>query len=134
MELIDWITLLIFFSLGWYLGSRASTKFHLTLFKMILQDLGVSNKDLIRVARKTGAEFITPEQEEKFKAAEDAEMDHVEIKIEKHGEMLYAFRKDNDAFLGQGVGREALIEAMAKRLKNVHLTVVEGNEYMKSEA
>lgn len=134
MELIDWITLVFFFSLGWFFGSRASTKFHLTLFKMILQDLGISNKDLIRVARKTGVEFITNEQEQKFKEIEEGELDHIEIKVEKHGEMLYAFRNDNDQFLGQGTSREALIEAMATKLKNVRLTVVEGNEYMKQEA
>ncbi len=131
MELIDWITLAIFFALGFWLGSRLSASFHIRLFKMILEDLGIDNTKLINMARKHGAEFITPEQEAKFKEIEEGNLEKIEIKVEKHEEMLYAFRTDNDAFLGQGTTREQLIEAMAQRLKNVTLTVVEGNEYMK---
>ena len=135
MELI--IEYAIMFALGWWIGSKVTGTFQLMMFKQILTDLNISNKDLIRVARKTGADFITPEQEATLKAAEEAEeadLERIEIKVEKHSETLYAFRKDNDAFLGQGSTREQLIEAMGQRMKNVRLIVVEGNEYMKTEA
>lgn len=131
MELIDYLTLAAFFVLGWYFGSKLTAAFHIRLFKMILEDLKISNADLIGVARRTGANFITPEQDAKLKAAEELDLEKIEIKVEKHNDTLYAFRTDNDQFLGQGSTREELIDAMAQRLKNVHLTVVEGNEYMK---
>lgn len=134
MELIDWITIAVIFALGFYAGHKLASAFHIRLFKMILEDLKISNEDLIRVARNNAAEFITPEQEQKLKDIEQAGLEKIEIKVEKHGEMLYAFRKDNDQFIGQGTSREDLIEAMAQRLRNVHCTVVEGSEYMKSEA
>lgn len=134
MTLNDYLTLAVFFALGWYLGAKISTAFQARLFRMILEDLGVTNKDLIKVARKNGAEFITEEHEKKFQEVESADLEKIEIKVEKHADTLYAFRKDNDAFLGQGATKEDLIAAMATRLKNVHCTVVEGNEYMKSEA
>lgn len=124
----------IMFALGWWIGSKVTGTFQLMLFKQILTDLNISNKDLIRVARKTGADFITPEQEATLKAAEEADLDQIDIKVEKHGEMLYAFRADNDQFLGQGTTKESLVDAMAQRLRNVRCTVVEGHEYMKSEA
>ncbi len=134
MEMIDYITLAVFFVAGWYVGHKLAVGFYLRLFKMILEDLGIDNKKLVEMARKHGAEFITPEHEAKFKEIEEADLEKIEIKVEKHNDTLYAFRKDNDAFLGQGATREDLIEAMAQKMKNVHLTVVEGNEYMKSEA
>ena len=124
----------IMFALGWWLGSKITGHLQLLLFKQILTDLNISNADLVRVARKTGADFITPEQEATLKAAEEADLEQIEIKVEKHGEMLYAFRVDNDQFLGQGTTKESLVDAMAQRLKNVRCTVVEGNEYMKNEA
>lgn len=123
MELIDWITIAVIFALGWFLGNRAATRIHLTAFSMILKELGVKNQDLIRVARANGLTIPEPEHDE-------PELDHIEIKVEKHGEMLYAFRKDNDRFLGQGTSREELINRMAESLRNVRCTVVEGNEYM----
>lgn len=128
------IELAIVFALGWYTGGKITAFIHVKKFKMILEDSKVSDKDLINVARRTGAEFITPEQEAKFKELEDDGLEQIDIKVEKHSDTLYAFRKDNDQFLGQGSTREDLIEAMSKRMKNVRLIVVEGDEYMKSEA
>ncbi len=131
---MDVISLLIVFALGWYIGHKISAAFHVKLFKMILDDLGIDNKRLIAVARERAAEFITPEQEAQLKAAEEDGLEQIDIKVEKHGEMLYAFRKDNDQFLGQGTSRDDLIAAMAQRMKGVRLTVVEGDEYMKAQA
>ncbi len=123
----------IVFALGWYIGGKITAALHLRLFKLILEDLKISNADLINVARRTGADFITPEQEAKLDELENDGLEKIEIKVEKHGEMLYAFRNDNDQFIGQGTSREDLIKAMSERLRNVRCTVVEGSEYMKPE-
>ena len=130
----DFIILAICFAAGWYVGYKVSAALHLSLFKALLSDLNVTNKDLINVAKKLGKDFMTPEQEARLDAAAAADLEEIEIKIEKHSDTLYAFRKDNDAFIGQGATRDELIAAMAKKMNNVHLTVVEGNEFMRSEA
>jgi PDZ domain-containing secreted protein len=133
----NFIELVIVFGLGWYLGSRVATYVQTQIFKQILIDLKVDNRDLIRVARKDAPEFMQEQLdqiESHVNAAEDAALEHIEIKVEKHSNTLYAFRKDNDQFLGQGSTKDELITAMSQRLKNVRLTVVEGNEHMKSEA
>ncbi len=128
------IELAIMFVLGWYIGGKLTAAVHVRLFKMILEDLNISNKDLVNMARKHGAEFITPEIEAKLKEAEEDGLERIEIKVEKHSEMLYAFRKDNDQFIGQGTSREDLIAAMGQKMKNVRLIIVEGDEHLKSEA
>ena len=128
------VLFVIGFAVGWYISSKITAAFYLGMFKMILQDLKITNKDLVAMARKHGADFITEEQEAVLKAAEADNLERIEIKVEKHGDMLYAFRMDNDKFLGQGTDPKALIAEMAHHIKNVHCTVVEGDEYMKSEA
>lgn len=136
MEMIDWITLAIFTMIGMVIGWRASASFYTRLFHQIIRDLGITNAQLIKVARDTAlAAGIDAEDRlnELESRAEDG-LDKVEIKVEKHGEMLYAFRADNDKFLGQGSTKDALIEAMKHHVNNVRCTVVEGEEYMKSEA
>lgn len=40
------------------------------------------------------------------------------IKLEKYGDMLYAFRKDNDQFVGQGSNASELIEQVKKTFVN----------------
>lgn len=136
MELIDYITLAIFFALGFVVGWRINGAFHISLIKQLLADLGVTNQQLIKVAKDSAAHLGIEAQEKvrQLEAAAEDDLEQIDIKVEKHGEVLYAFRTDNDQFLGQGASREALIEAMSHRLKNVRLSVVEGNEYMKNEA
>lgn len=136
MELTDWIALAVFFVLGFALGWRINNAFHVAAIKQLLTELGVSDRQLMKVAKDIATE-LGPEAQAKIRALEERANDgleQIEIKVEKHGEVLYAFRKDNDAFLGQGTNKDQLIEAMSKRMKNVRLTVVEGDEYMKAEA
>ena len=68
---------------------------------------------------KLGLE-VTPDEQQ---AASDHEVVH--IKIEKQGDTLYVFRKDNDQFLGQGTTVEALIERMGEKLRNVRLVATQ---------
>ena len=138
MELFDWITIAVIFVLGFWLGWKIQEYFMIGLLKHLLSDLGVSNEQLIKVA-KDSAKLLGPEYEDRIneieaKAKDIDGFEQIEIKVEKHGEMLYAFRKDNDQFLGQGTDKESLVEAMTHRVRNVRCKVVEGNEYMKSEA
>jgi hypothetical protein len=131
MELV--IEYLIIFALGWFLGSRITGFFQLQVFKQILIDLKIDNKDLIRVARK-GAPEIIQQQLDQLESHVDAAMEptleQIDIKVEKHNDTLYAYRNDTNEFLGQGSSKDDLIAAMAHRVKNVRLTVVEGNEHM----
>jgi hypothetical protein len=131
MELV--IEYLIVFSLGWYIGSKITGFFQLQVFKQVLKDLNVDNRDLLRVARKDAPEFMQEQLdqiESHVNAAESDGLEKIDIKVEKHNDTLYAYRNDTNEFLGQGPSKDALIEAMSQRLKNVRLIVVEGNEHM----
>lgn len=132
MEIIEGLIILM---LGMVIGWRISARFYVSLFRHLLTDLGITNQQLIKVA-KDAAATLGVEAEEKVRELEaqvNDGLERVEIKVELHSNTLYAFRKDNDQFLGQGTSREDLIAAMGQRMKNVRLIVVEGDQYMKTE-
>ena len=47
-----------------------------------------------------------------------AEEDEVLLKLEKHGDMLYCYRKDNDEFIGQAKTLEELADMFKKKYPN----------------
>ena len=54
---------------------------------------------------------------------EDEGYERVQIKVEQVGAELYAYRKDDGLFLGQGSTKELLIERLADKLKDVRLMI-----------
>lgn len=119
------IELIIVFAIGWILGHRTSTAIHLTAFRTILRELGVTREQLRKMAWKNGIHIPDDEPED---TTEDMEVIH--IKLESHQGQIYAFRKDNDAFLGQGADRDSLIAALAQRMNNVRLIIDDGEKLL----
>lgn len=122
------IELVIVFALGWWLGAKVTTFFHVAAFKKILEELGVSNDQLrklgLRVARDLG---VTPPSD--LNQPEDG-LEVIHIKLEQHQGQIYAFRKDNDGFLGQGTDRDSLIQHLKQRMNNVRLIIDEGGDLL----
>ena len=135
MDLLDYITLAVIFALGFTAGWRVNDFINLSMFKSLLKDLGVSNQELLRVA-KDHAALLGIEAENQVRELESKidDLEQIDIKVEKHGEVLYAFRSDNDQFLGQGIDKESLIENMKYQVDGVRLIVVEGEEFLKAKA
>ena len=57
--------------------------------------------------------------------AAEAESKRIEMKVEQHGDVLYAFRKDTDDFVCQGANFEELRANFARRFPG-HTGSVEG--------
>ena len=117
------IELLIVLAIGIFLGYKVASVFHIRMIKLILQELNITEKDLKKMAERHGVEFTET-------SAADPEMEEHEIKVEQHGSMIYAFKVENDEFLGQGTDREDLVNRIATRYKNVRFTVAEGAELL----
>lgn len=117
------IETLVVFIVGVILGHRISTAVHLASFKKILQELGIREADMRKLAARNGIELPEPKPPEQ-------ELEEIHIKLEQHQGQIYAFRKDNDAFLGQGEDRDSLIERLRQSLNNVRLIVDEGGELL----
>jgi hypothetical protein len=97
------ILVVIAFAFGWYLGSKITTHLLALSFRQILEDLGVSNDQLRKLARNVGADIPEPEPTTEPTV-------EIEIRLEQEQEQIYAYRKDNSQFLGQGSDAQALID------------------------
>ena len=125
MELL--ITAFVAFYLGWKISSWISA----LSFREILKELKITDQQLEKLSGRYGLGSKDESSEPKAREPEE-----ITIKVEQHQGVLYAFRIENDEFLGQGKTREELVEGMAKRFKNVKFTVPHdmGAELLKNDA
>ena len=113
------ILVAIAFAFGWYLGSKVTTHLLALSFRQILDDLGVKNEQLRKLATDVGVELPAVNHN----TADRDELTPLEIRLEQHQGVIYAYRKDNSQFLGQGTDQAGLIESISKRMDNVRLII-----------
>jgi septal ring factor EnvC (AmiA/AmiB activator) len=114
------ITYILIAGCSFWVGYKIASLISAAAFRDILRDLGVSDEKIANLSRKydtsdTEDEKVTPQLTE------------IEVKIEQCQGQLYAFRADNDQFLGQGVDRESLIKRLAESMVDVRLIIREEN-------
>ena len=114
------IALIVVFALGWYIGSKVQFWLDQITFKHILEDLGVSNKQLIGL--------IHNELSMTNASTEPGDdLERVEVSLERHQGVIYAYRKDNSQFLGQGTDQESLVSSITNRMQGVRLIINEAD-------
>ena len=119
------IEFLIVFILGWYIGHKISGYWMALSFREILKDLGVTEQQLRKLAAKN--DIPLPVENPRDSITGEVTLTPMEIRIEEHQGILFAYRLDNDQFLGQGPDRDQLIERLKDNLTNVRLIVAEEN-------
>jgi hypothetical protein len=113
-------------AIGLAVGIWVTDRFHRRIMRDFLEAMNFSEKDLARLQQRL---------QQKLESVNDPEeLPVLEVKIEQHGGVLFAFRKDTDQFLGQGPDREALIKRLTENLSNVRVVVdsADGADYLKS--
>lgn len=111
---MEFIELIIAFAAGLYVGFKVQDVIMKATFGKMLKEAGVTDKDLSK---------MIDHWKPKMEPESDDNLEEILIKIEQHSNTLYAFRKDNDQFLGQGATREELIESLSKKFNNVRLLI-----------
>jgi hypothetical protein len=107
MELII-ISAVVFF-LGW----KASEAWHLIAFRKLMEDLNITNDQLVKVARDNGIDLTEKAEPDK----EDQEPHLVvDVRLEQLDGVILAYRKSDDQFLAQGPDRESLIQRLTENL------------------
>ena len=97
------------FVFGWVAGALITTIKQAQAFKSILQDLGVTTEQLLALKRKI-------DRVEEPQAAPRENI--VEIVLEQHNGVIYAYRKSDSQFLAQGADRDALIQHLNHTFAN----------------
>jgi hypothetical protein len=113
------LELILVFIIGAVIGGRLTHNIMMSATKRLLQDLGIKERDLRKFAERQG--IALPD------APEDAaaELTVVEITLEQQGNQIFAYRKDDSTFLGQGHDKESLIAAIALRMRDVKLVITD---------
>jgi hypothetical protein len=112
------VIIVVAFALGWYLGSKITAHLLALSFRQILTDLGIKNEQLLKLAKNVGVDV----PDTAAHTADDG-LTPVEITLEQHQGVLYAYRKDTQQFLGQGTDQQGLIDSIARRMDNVRLII-----------
>lgn len=104
------IDILLAFILGCVIAARITNAWNRQVFREILKDLGVRDSELLALAQKNG--MLLDEEVSQPNSPQEV----VEVKLEQIHGQIYAFRKDNDVFLGQGKDADSLIKRLTENL------------------
>ena len=108
---MDMIELIIAAAVGIFIGWRASRQVHLDGFRQLLRALKVTEADLLRAMVKIQSKEW---QLDDVEGATDSTV--VDVKLEQVGTEIFAYRKSDNQFLGQGQDSQGLIERLNQNL------------------
>ena len=117
---MDMIELFIAAAVGIFIGWQASKRVHLDGFRQLLRAMSISEQDLRRAMIKIQSDGWQLDEDE---GSTDPTV--VEVKLEQVGTEIYAYRKDNDQFLGQGCNPQGLIERLNQNLTPCRVMVAQ---------
>ena len=103
-------TVLIIVAAFW-VGNLWATNFHRKIFREILRELGITERQLQELMQRQQRQLAGLTTEEST-----ADLTVVEVRLEQDGNQIYAYRKDDSTFLGQGRDRDSLIERLTQNL------------------
>lgn len=106
--------------LGGIVGYKAADAMHKALIPDIFRRAGVTPEKLESVMKDLQREINQAE-------GETSEFPNLEIKVEQHGDRMYAYRKDSGLFLAQGKTRDELIAMITEKVSNVTLVISEAD-------
>ena len=105
------IELIIAALVGILIGWQASSRVHLDGFRQLLRALKITEQDLLRAMVKIQSSEWQLDDDE---GAKDSTV--VDVKLEQVGTEIFAYRKSDNQFLGQGQDSQTLIERLNQNL------------------
>jgi hypothetical protein len=117
---MDMTELIIVGLLGILIGWQASKRVHLQGFRELLRALKVTEQDLLRAMIKIqSGEW----QLNATEGSKDATV--VDVKLERVGTEIFAYRKSDDRFLAQGSDADSLITHLNENLTPCRVVVAQ---------
>ncbi len=117
---MNMIELFIAALLGLFIGWQASKRVHLDGFRQLLRALKITEEDLRRaMIRVQSQEWQLDEPE----GTKDPTV--VDVKLERVGTQIFAYRKSDDRFLAQGSDADSLITHLNENLTPCRVVVAQ---------
>jgi len=126
---MDIIVLAIMFVvMGVVIGSWISHLFHRAIMREFLKELGYDTEEKLKQLHDRLAEKLTADNS----AALDGKP-VIKIRLEQHQGIIFAYREDDQTFVGQGNTREDLVASIMHRIRGCTIEIVNG-ELLKDQA
>jgi len=106
--------------LGGIVGYRVSDYLHQSVIADLLRRAGITPDRLMTIMKDLQKEINAEE-------GVTEEFPKLEIKVEQHGDRMFAYRKDSGLFLAQGKTRDELIAMITEKVSNVTLVIAEAD-------
>ena len=117
---MDMTELFIAAAVGIFIGWQASKRVHLDGFRQLLRALKITEEDLRRaMIRIQSQEWQLDEPE----GSKDPTV--VDVKLERVGTQIFAYRKSDDRFLAQGSDADSLIARLNENLTPCRVVVAQ---------
>jgi hypothetical protein len=117
---MDMIELIIAAAVGILIGWQAASRVHLDGFRQLLKALKITEQDLLRAMVKIQTKEWQLDDDEGTK---DSTV--VDVKLEQVGTEIFAYRKSDNQFLGQGQDSQTLIERLNQNLTPCKVVVAQ---------
>ncbi len=117
---MDMTELFIVAALGIFIGWQASKRVHLDGFRQLLRALKITEEDLRRAMIKIQS---TEWQLDEPEGSKDPTV--VDVKLERVGTQIFAYRKSDDRFLAQGSDADSLIARLNENLTPCRVVVAQ---------
>ena len=114
------IELIIVAAVGILIGWQAASRVHLDGFRQLLRALKITEQDLLRAMVKIQSSEWQLDDDEGTK---DSTV--VDVKLEQVGTEIFAYRKSDNQFLGQGQDSQTLIERLNQNLTPCKVVVAQ---------
>lgn len=119
MDIQSFLEGLLIFILGVAIGGKLVSIWMRISFAELIKELDITPEQLRAVMIRNGIDpaSITAETPKAV----------LEIRVEKHQGVLFAYRTDTEEFLGQGANQDDLVKSIASRMRDVRLVISENN-------
>jgi len=113
LEFIGWIILA--FVVGYWCGSKATALLHTAATRFLLDELKIKPQQLKAVHDGVAQRL----------ADLDSDREVIDVRLEQHQGVIFAYRSDDGLFLGQGTNQEDLVKSIMGRLSNCTVRIQE---------
>ena len=115
------LVVVVLMSLGFVLGAWISSVFHRSIMREFLKELGYDTPEKLRELYDRLALKLTADNS----AALDGKP-VIKIRLEQHQGIIFAYREDDQTFVGQGNTREDLVASIMHRIRGCTVEIVNG--------
>ena len=115
------LIVVVLMTLGFIIGAWISSIFYRSVIREFLKELGYDTPEKLRELHDRIADKLTADN-----SAASAGKPVIKIRLEQHQGIIFAYREDDQTFIGQGNTREDLLASIMHRIRGCTVEIVNG--------